>query len=636
MAAPKQESPESALEVLEFTQASELCQAMEARGDFKFKGIFSVFTTIQEWTQRFSSNGILPTEEQIARDSSVPADRVKDYLMELIGRGQSKTRLVSYFPAVDYVAGPHPGIIKMTVYCRPAKSDATSSSRYATALAEKSQKVVAKWLETRKSVSQEELNELLLARIEEGRLQDTQPGAEVARLFYTDLDITAEQRKNAYTIHARPVIQKLIASRHLLLLQDGNDRAIYFNRKDEIESRYTILARYFLTRMAGKGSELESDKQAVRKLASSFTVSEATPAGQRQLLRELKVLPPLVEKLNKDEHEKKRKADQDQVITDISKLPRVVELDRIKGMNEEVRTAVLSSASLLRTEYPMNGKLTTFVLHRDALLPALKTARDSFDTRGDVVDVRILSAMGIERFLPHDHLKSFQDLEQRTLFPRLPFFVRLWRLLFGSSKMKPEEVAKLKQGIERENTDERLRIQRAEADKAKKKLAAERMKGEAPKEEESPAERPHPVETAEADIDPEAALAERTVDDLKAEETLRNMVIELDKQWDDKKLPNRTSLIEKFPEFNEDTLITFLKKYGRKEILSFRIHNEKPEYVWPILITRRYIRAKGNAMRKKYMAEADEQRKASMPNQEKFDVASSIEDFLNRAMTKVN
>lgn len=113
------------------------------------------------------------------------------------------------------------------------------------------------------------------------------------------------------------------------------------------------------------------------------------------------------------------------------------------------------------------------------------------------------------------------------------------------------------------------------------------------------------------------------------------MVTELDHAWDKNMLPNRNFLIEKYPIFNEETIINFLKKYGRTEILSFRIMHEKPEYLWPILISRRYVKAKGKAMLAKAKHDADEQRKAMMPNQEKFDIATALEDFLNRILPKM-
>jgi hypothetical protein len=100
--------------------------------------------------------------------------------------------------------------------------------------------------------------------------------------------------------------------------------------------------------------------------------------------------------------------------------------------------------------------------------------------------------------------------------------------------------------------------------------------------------------------------------DEKIQETVRGMVTELDHAWDKNMLPNRNFLIEKYPIFNEETIINFLKKYGRTEILSFRIMHEKPEYLWPILISRRYVKAKGKAMLAKAKHDADKQRKAMM------------------------
>ena len=115
---------------------------------------------------------------------------------------------------------------------------------------------------------------------------------------------------------------------------------------------------------------------------------------------------------------------------------------------------------------------------------------------------------------------------------------------------------------------------------------------------------------------------------------LARMIGILDEAWQRGELPNRESLLPHFPELDENLLIAFLKKHGRKDIFSYRIHHDKPEYQWPVLISKQYIRKNGRKLLEKAKAEADTQRKASMPNQEKFDIASALEDFLNRLMVK--
>jgi hypothetical protein len=78
MAVTKQQADSATgqpFEVLDLQQSTEFVQALEARGDFKFKGIFKVFQTILDWTGRFSSTNILPSSDQIAKDVEIVQDR---------------------------------------------------------------------------------------------------------------------------------------------------------------------------------------------------------------------------------------------------------------------------------------------------------------------------------------------------------------------------------------------------------------------------------------------------------------------------------------------------------------------------------------------------------------------------------
>jgi len=108
----------------------------------------------------------------------------------------------------------------------------------------------------------------------------------------------------------------------------------------------------------------------------------------------------------------------------------------------------------------------------------------------------------------------------------------------------------------------------------------------------------------------------------------------LDEAWDRKELPNRTHVLEQLKDFDEDSLVMFLKKHGRKEIYSFRVRNDDPKYVWPILISKKYIQRHGRRLYKEAIEAADKQRNASMPNQEKFDVATAQEDFFGRIFAR--
>ncbi len=627
---------DSEFEVMELTQGTELCQAMEARGDFKFKGIFAMFETIREWSSRMTSNSILPSLEQLQRETSLPADRISEYLKELTGRGSSKMRLVYPIPAVDFLAGPNSSLLRMIVYCRPAKTDGTSAKRYVQAYGEKNFQSLTRWIDSR-TVNRSEYEDSIRKRIMEGRLGESQAAAEIARFFYSELDTTPDLKKRTYTIFARPVIKKLIASKHLILLPEKENarasyRAILYNRKNDLEERFALLARLGPLSSAVSGSEpIPAEiKEAIAKMDEARY--KELSAGDKQVVQELNLLIPILLRMNVEEKEKKKKLELQNVLSELARQQHVTEIDRIKNLTEDIRLSLIGTGAVLNTEYAVSGRVFTYLLHRESVVNAVKAARELFDRAGDDVEVQILSAMGIERFLDQDQLRAFRDLEQRVLYQRLSWFVRIWRFLFGNSRLKPAEIEKAKNEIQKKNAEEKLKVRTVEAKKAQKKLVSERLKESDIPAPATPARTIEVAENTEMDFEKdEKTLQER----LKAEEMLKKVIVELDNAWDAKMLPNREFLLARFSDFTEEFLVLFLKKYARKEIFSFRIMNDKPEYVWPILITRRYIKKNGKAMLSRAMADADEQRKANMPNQEKFDISTSTEDFLNRVLPKI-
>lgn len=639
------------------TPAGDLVQQLEARGDFKFKGVYEVFNTIATWTDRFQGNSILPALDSLLKDVKLPEEKQREYLNELLGRGSSKARMIFAMPAVDYAPGA--GLRKMVVFCRPPKKEGSNVSRYVQAYVEKNHAALVKWLQNRKPRSGGPFRELLNDQIAKGQLNRSMAGNEISSLFYSDLERTNQERRIAYQLYAKPVIEKLLKSGHLILLQGSlaghNVRAIYFNNKTEMEERFRILAAVFLKEVAGQSVEnlneaLDPDNIKTQIAAVDRSRFESLSAGQRQVVMEVSLLAPRMQSMTKEAEETKKQESLEKVLEDIVKAAAIVNLDMVKDLGDEARSSLLSMSSVLNTNFPLRGRLYDFVLHKNVLPDAVKHAREAFDAAGDDTEVQILTAMNVDQHLDKDQLKAFMDLEQRVMFTRLPFFVRLWRSMFGSGKLAPAEMAKIKQKVMKDQTDAKVKIQTEEARQARKKLVSERLKEKKGKGEDEGAEvssggsraggsggsgggggaAPAPPSPEEA----AATAAEEAEKQAKIDETLGKMTSLLDGAWSKGELPNRTFLLQHFPELDENMLIHFLKKHAVKEILSFRVRFDKPEYQWPILISKNYLRKNGRKMLSKAKADADAQRKATMPNQEKFEVATAIEDFLTRIMAK--
>ncbi len=633
-------SLENAMEVLELTQATELAQAMEARGDFKFKGIFALFNAILDWTNKFTQNGILPTYEQLERDVQIPPDKLKEYMQELLGRGSSKARLIFALPSVDITSGANSELIRHLIYCRPTKGDGPTVRRYVQAYVDRNSSVLAKWISRRRPETGPKTAEFLHGKIEEGRLHDTQAGAEIARMFYNDLDNTPQHRKITYALITKPVIQKLLTDGHLVLIKPAPNaflpkyRGIYYGGMEEMEARFRVLAEYFANTIVHDPSLLQGGTTDIHRAATGMdrATFAALPPGAKQCVMEISLMAGKLEKMRNEKKESEVKQSMDTIMGDLSKAGRLVEVDRIKDMNDETRSRIINSSTCLHADYAVSGRVATFVLHKECIPPAVKSARELYDKSGNDTEVQVLNSMNIQKHLNPDELKAFNDLHERTMFDRLPWFTRIWRSMFGKDKIKPAEKEKVRQAMEKAAMEERLRIQKAEARRAQKELASERVKAEKQvKEKAAAAVADEDAEPRELTPEEKQAAVER---EAEVAEQLQKITDCLDEAWNQGLMPNRTYLVENVKGFDESTLINFLKKHARKNVFSFRVKNESPKYQWPILISRNYIKRNGRSMLNKAIEDSDKQRKANMPNQEKFDVSSAIEEFLNKILQK--
>ncbi len=640
MSNPTETNP-SRPDVADLQESTEFVQALEARGDFKYKGIFALFNTILDWTNRFDVNRILPGMDQLRKDVTLPDDKFQEFLRELLGKGSSKLVCVYCFPALDFVSGSRPGLSQLVVFCRPNKKDHNSAKRYVDFYQDKTIQAVSRWIDARDASWDDERFQFVETRADQGHLNDTHAGSEIARYLLIPFDKTADEKKLTYNRFARPVIQALIDQRKLVYLEDARVgyRTVLIPDRKHLSLRLDMLFRYAKTRIIKEMSTEGFSPAACRKLVQQAS-GQTMPRGHSQVIAEMRLILPLLEQKEKEEQEKEKKEKVSKSISDLQKVQKVVPASHF-NWDEEHLQSLQSNPSVMHADIPRGSRLVPYVLHKENLDPAIKAARELLDQKGEDLEVHILSEMGAERFLDGERLKSFEGLEQRSLFKMLPWFRRMWRSLFGGRKLKKHEMAQLKNQLRKEFEQEKLRIQKSEARRKQKELVEERLKGEEDqKEAQKESRNNRKVETASSD-DPQALMqqdVEKSKERMELDEQARQNIDRigkiLDEAWDRKELPNRTHVLEQLKDFDEDSLVMFLKKHGRKEIYSFRIRNDDPKYVWPILISKKYIQRHGRRLYKESMDEADKQRQASMPNQEKFDVATAKEDFFGRIFAR--
>ncbi|MCB1173096.1 MAG: hypothetical protein KDK39_06010 [Leptospiraceae bacterium] len=632
--------------ILALKQAHDSVQALESRGDFRFRGIQSVYNTIVKWTEGFNTNGVLASFDQINHDSKLPEEKIKEYLRELAGRGTGGAgKVIAIIPAVQFLPGSSARLDSMATFCRPTETEQGQVDRYIQAQIQKSAQAVGSWIQGRKQESADQMRETLLAAIAGGKLPLTRARATIARLFKNEYDVTDEDRIRTNQQFVKPVLKILLDQRRLVLLKGTTPAgesftALFFNQDQELNSRAAVLIEYFINHIAHqRPADDESELDFIlRRISEMGADCQQLPPGEQQVVQELLVLAPRVKKAQEAEVEKERHGKLEQVVDMLHRVGHVVDVSLFRDFSDETIAELGHIKDVLITEYIHRGKITGFYLHRNRIHDAIGHARELFDRNGDDSHVQILSGMGLEKYLDRDHYKAFVDLEQKVLFEHLPFFVRLWRALFGQRKLSQKELVQIKTRVQKDQADAKVRIRKVEAAKERKKLASKRMQDAGKDESEASA---NSEAAKEGFGKPEEESDEEKLAKVKqmeaAKERMRKVLHVLDEAWAAGTFPNRENVLRELKDTFEDEndLVMFLKKHGRKEIFSFRIPIEKPEYVWPVLVTRRYLKKNGKSLYNKYQEMADKQRKAEMPNQELFDIASAVELFLGRILPKI-
>lgn len=617
-------------DVMPLREATDNVTALEARGDFKYKGIFGLYNYVLESTNRFSTNRILPELGQLKREVPLPENKFDEYITELTGRGSMKVPMMLMFPSIDFISSSGK-MSEMAILCRPTQSDGTSAKRYVEFYRQKSVEALNSWLRFNESHWLDMDVDSLYRSVSQGAIQNTHAGAVIAKFFVLAFDRKPEQKTATYKTYVRPIIQQLIDEKKLLYLKDAalNFHTIQFADEPSLKHRVELLSACCATAIPGFQNPVELDPDRISEQVEQYYRGNISPA-QRQVVAELRLVLAEFQRLLRNRREKEQKDQLGNALTDLTKLDHVVPTTHFRNWDEEFVRRVLSLPDVLNVEFPLRGKVFTFLLAKPKIYPAVIAARKSLDEKGDETEVRILSSMGVGRHLEGDQLHAFEDLEDRIFFDRLPFFTRLWRALFGRRRISKEESVMIRERMRKEELEEQIQIKKKDAERTTRRIAEEQIE----KKKKGP---------TDDDVVPANTFEEQTAKtkesmriDERAEEVLRKVIDLLDAAWDRKELPNRTNVLDGVPEFegNEDTMIFFLKKYGRKQIYSFRVMREDPKFLWPILISRRYIQRHGKRLLRESMDEADRQRKAMMPEQEKFDVATAIEDFLTKLMAR--
>ncbi len=647
------------LKVADYNTALQLTQSLESRGDFQYKGIHKLLLVIGDWTDKYVANKILPNADQLTREMNIEKEKIDQYLRELCTKYNppivKKICMVDFNPTGDASDGKIDSYLRLNpVFARPQPADASTSHRYVDGVNSTTFSSIQRWAkEKRIFPGKEELIKRIHTAILENKLTDTYASTEIGSLFNDPLDVTPGLKQVTVNIHLKPVLKKLVEQKTLFFfrnenaLNPGNRSVFYYNVQDEILARIEAYKSFLNDRLLpelqkiGAVGSLSSEEQESTRALVNAVMPYLSPAygDQKTAMEELLALIHFEEEDKEKKEKEEKKVKLGEILDYIKSANRLVDLNflRFRGqqIEEDIRNLVANHEQILHTEFADKNTLYTYVLHKLSISGAIEAARKVFATTGNDSEIRILDRMKIKDFIDNrDLIATYDKLEISSLFKYLPFFTRLWRNIFGNPTVHKYEAEQIRahNAVELNKRVMEARTKKIQEDAAK--LAEKRVKEKEAKEQSEKNARKQSSSQSKDDKVPSSS-ASKDIDPMNAK-LLERVLDVLDDYWSNRQYPDRNILLyEMEGEINEEGLINFLKKFGKNEIFSFMVRNQEERYTFPILVTKRYLKKNGRDLMEKASAIINEQKDASMPDQDLFDFCISLDDFLKKTLPKI-
>ncbi len=560
--------------------------------------------------------------------------------------------MVDFNPTGDSSDGEIESCLKMNpVFARPQPADTSTSHRYVDGVNQITFNSIQRWVkENRVFPNRKEFVKRIHSAISENKLSDTYASTEIGKLFNDPFDTSPELKQITVNIHLKPVLKKLVEQKILFFFRNeqafnpGNRSVFYYNIHDEILARIEAYKSFLMDRLIPElqnigaiGALSEEEKENTRNLVNSIMPYMSPAYGdQKTAMEELLVLIRFEEEDKERKEKEEKKVKLGEIVDYIKSANRIVDLNflRFRGqqIEEDIQTLVTNHDQILHTEFADKNTLYNYVLHKLSISGAIEAAKKTFASTGNDNEIRILDRMKVKDFIEdRDLISSLDQLELSSLFKYLPFFTRLWRNIFGNVTVHKSEMEQIRahNTIELNKRIVEARSKKIQGDMSK--LAEKRVKEKELAEKNARKQQAtHGKQektssaTVPKEVDPQGAkLLERTLDIL-------------DNYWSNRQYPDRNILLyEMDGEIDEEGLVNFLKKFGRNDIFSFMVRNQEDKYTFPILITKRYLKKNGKDLLEKASAVIDEQKNASMPDQDLFDFCISLEAFLRKTLPKI-
>ena len=652
-------SPDLELMILPLQRSLELATRIHVKGEGSIGSLVSVFRAVQDISgdvmrAKFKGSD-LPDYRHLSKGLELPEEFVQACLIELAGLGSSQNRntLILALPLLTLQGETDPVLKCTLVYVRPGSQEGTDISLYVDEVEKKNVATLSQWTMLRRPLSAKQQKEALEEALETNTSSNTIMQKRITKLFYATGNIPMMSPRIIYHNFVRPVIKKLIYKGSLLYVKAslGGDmlKGLYWNKYEELITSYEVFIESYNEEFGSDFQALNVEDEPAEVIASIAKAEislQSLNARQRKITEELYLLCHALPTRKrkevhgpKNEEAKGKEAElRDETIATILKFPQAVEASVLKVSPENLER-VRNVDKILYTKYFIGHKVTSFYLHKDRVASALAKARGDIERYKDPTQAQVLSMMGIHELLDRHQIKEFQKLEVIAFYESLPWHIRLFRFLRRRQKLSPRELKELKEK-NRVATQEKIshteqdlhakKIQRIAIEQVKETMKKGKEDAEKTSTENSSSFTKEKIELSKAQGDDDSI-------DKEAKRVSERIIEVLDGAWHSKIYPNRMYLLERIPEIDsENNLIFFMKKHCSHKVYSFFIKIDKPEYVWPIFITRRYLRRNGKKMLANTQKELKVQRETLMPNQERYDELVFIEEFLERILPKMS
>lgn len=634
--------------ILDYASALDVVQSLEAK-DNKNKGIVRLFFSIASWSEKYITNKLLPNVLVLAKDATLEESRVESFLIDLAFRSLipivKKITTVEYDPSSGTKSeNLHQVLVRNTVFLRPPAIDGDSCERILNLCNEVSVNTIKRGIAaSRISYTGEKFRQLIFSKVTENKLSETYASWDISQLFNCKYDTTKNMKEETFNIHLKPILKMLTQDKILVFFRNekapkiSNKSIFLYNDPEEIIERKNLYFDFILETIVpnfvkiGVLTPPTEEQLSKPKMLAEIVLKfmDANFGDQKTLVEEFIILENHLEHYKQEMAQKELSEKVQEIIKYLENAGKICKVKNLR-LNEEplpkeVISGLTSNSNVLYVEQEDNGSYHQYLLHKTALKEAIYLAKRLFEETGNDFEIRILSRMHITDLLDDIQKKSFIEVEHFSFFKYLNIFVRIWRSFTGNIHITEMEAEKLKFRYEANQKKKIDLLKAKEIDEETARRVEEKLKSK--KLDDSNVNTPS---------------VKKAKKDLKEDENLNSIYKKiasiLDSAWDREIYPDREFLHSSYDDpITEEELIDILKKNFSKEILSFQIKTAQnpPKYKWPILVTKEYLKKNGNTLLEKARSEHDREKKSSIPNQERFDLYSSLEEFLERIINKI-